>query len=103
MQSVGLHLARLMLQLERGLSPERANAVMVQLTEYKARFVWLEPPASLGAITVAQIAPLVDPAAHAAAVRAWARSALDAWQVHRPTFERWLAFAYVPLGNTHLD
>jgi hypothetical protein len=102
-QSVGLHLARLTLQLERGLAPERANAVMLQLAEYKARFHWLEPPASRGAITVAQVAPVIDPVAHAAAVRAWARSALDAWQIHRATFEPWLAFAYVPLGNTHLE
>jgi hypothetical protein len=102
-QSVSLHLARLTLQLERGLSAERANAAMVQLAEYKARFHWLEPPASLGAITVAQVALSTDPVEHAAAVRAWARSALDAWQTHRPTIERWLSFAFVPLGNTHLE
>jgi len=103
LQSVGLHLARLTLQLERGLSPERANAAMLQLAEYKARFHWLEPPTSRGTITVAQVAPVVDPAAHEAAVRAWARSALDAWQAHRPIIERWIAFAFVPLGNTHLE
>lgn len=102
-QSVGLHLARLTLQLERGLSAERANAVMLQLTEYKARFHWLEPPASLGAVTVAQVAPLADPAQHAEGVRAWSRSALDAWQAHHATVERWLHFAYVPLDNTHLE
>ena len=102
-QSVGLHLARLTLQLERGLSPERANAAMLQLAEHKARFHWLEPPASLGAITVAQVAPLLDPVQHAAAVRAWARAALDAWQAHRPTIERWLTHAYTPVGNTHLE
>jgi len=103
LQSVGLHLARLTLQLERGLSPERANAAMVQLAEYKARFHWLEPPGSLGTITVAQVSPLLEPAAHAAAVRAWARAALDAWQPHRPTIERWLTFAFIPVGNTHLE
>jgi Family of unknown function (DUF5946) len=106
MQSIGLHLARLTLQLERGLSAERANAAMVQLAEYKARFHWLEPPASLGAVTVAQVALSLDPLEHAAAVRVWARSALDAWQANgdtRVTIERWLAFAFVPLGNTHLE
>lgn len=102
-QSVGLHLARLKLQLERGLAPERANAVMVQLAEYKSRFHWLEPPASLGAITVAQVEPALDPLEHQAAVRAWASAALEAWQAHHPTIERWLRYAFVPVGNTHLE
>ena len=102
-QSVGLHLARLMLQLERGLTPERANAAMGQLAEYKARFHWLAPPVSLGSITVADVALAIDPVAHRAAVHAWARAALDAWQVHHPIIEGWLRYAFVPLGNTHLD
>ncbi len=101
-QSVGLHLVRLTLQLERGLTPERANAVMVQLTEHKARFHWLEPPASRGEITVAHVAPAVEPAQHEQAVRAWARSALDAWQSHRTAVERWLNLAYVPYRNSYL-
>jgi uncharacterized protein DUF5946 len=102
-QSVGLHLARLKLQLERGLAPERANAVMVQLAEYKARFHWLEPPTSLGAVTVAQVEPAMDPGEHELAVRAWARSALEAWRAHHATIEGWMRHAFIPVGNTHLD
>jgi len=89
-QSVTLHLLRLLLQLERGLPPERANDAMLALAEQKARFRWLEPPPSLGAVTVADVVPCTEVEAHAAAVRAWAASALAAWLPHRPTLEEWL-------------
>jgi hypothetical protein len=89
-QSVTLHLLRLHLQLERGLRPERANDAMLALSEHKATFVWLEPPASRGSVTVAEVVPCVEVEAHRAAVSAWARSALSAWSLHRGTLDRWL-------------
>ncbi|MCJ7555978.1 MAG: DUF5946 family protein [Gammaproteobacteria bacterium] len=50
-QSVGVHLLRLCRVLERGLPPDRANDAMLAAARHKAQYYWLEPPASLGAIT----------------------------------------------------
>lgn len=90
-QSVGLHLVRLLLQLERGLPAERANAAMLELGRHKTTFRWLEPPASLGAITVANVLPCASTDEHRVAVRQWAHAALSAWSAHRSTLERWFA------------
>jgi hypothetical protein len=90
-QSVGLHLLRLMLQLERALPAQRANAAMLALGRHKKSFHWLEPPASRGSLTVASVLPCEGKEEHIAAVRAWAGSALGAWAVHRPQLEQWLA------------
>ncbi len=92
-QSVGLHLLRLEMQLRRGLSPARANEAMLALGRHKSALAWLEPPASLGAVTVADVLPCTAPEDHARAVRAWAESALEAWEPHRATLEGWLALA----------
>jgi hypothetical protein len=94
--SVGLHLVRLLLQLEHGLAAAGARAAMVKLEGHKHVFSWLEPPAVPGALTVAAVAPRAEPEAHRRAVRAWARSGLDAWSMHRPTFERWAAIVAAP-------
>jgi hypothetical protein len=87
--SVNLHLIRLFMRLERGLPEERSNDVMRGLTQRKREFHWLEPPASRGTITVANVARCIEPERHKAAVREWARSALDAWRAHLPMIEKW--------------
>jgi hypothetical protein len=89
-QSVGLHLCRLILQLERGLAPQRANAAMLALGRGKQRFTWLEPPPDRGAVSVADVRAAQGAAAHADAVQRWARAALAAWSGHRPTLDAWL-------------
>ena len=88
-QSVGLHLVRLYLQLEGGLSTPRANDAMLALGQHKHELSWLEPPASIGQVTIADVVPCLGPEEHRAAVRMWAQSVLAAWSVHRPTLERW--------------
>jgi hypothetical protein len=92
-QSVGMHLVRLKLQLERGLGPREANDAMLALGRHKRQFVWLEPPDCRGVLTVAHVHPCVDPVRHEAAVRQWARSALSAWAVHDAAIERWCEMA----------
>jgi len=87
--SVNLHLIRLFMQLDGGLAEAKANDVMRALTTRKDEFEWLEPPPSRGSVTVANVAPCVEPAKHKAAVRAWARSALDAWSMYLPTIRKW--------------
>lgn len=53
--SVAVHLCRLCMIFEGGLSIERANEVMVALHKVERKFRWLEPPRSRGEVTVAEV------------------------------------------------
>ena len=88
-QSVGVHLARLYLFLERGLKAEDANDAMLRVGRKKASMVKLPRPASLGDVTVADVLAAQTDEAHAAAVTSWARSAWHAWASHHDTIRRW--------------
>jgi hypothetical protein len=92
-QSVCMHLVRLKLQLERGLGPREANDAMLALGRHKREFVWLDPPASRGDLTVIEVRACPDRRQHEASVRKWARSALSAWAVHDAAIERWCEMA----------
>jgi hypothetical protein len=92
-QSVGVHLIRLHLFLEKGLANENANDAMLAAARWKREFVWLDPPPSRGAITVADVVATQTPAAHAAALHAWAQSAWQAWAPHHATIRAWAARA----------
>jgi hypothetical protein len=89
-RSLGLHLVRLCLLLEQGLPEERANAAMVAAAGRKHIFTWLEPPASRGALTVADVVNRPTAEEHRRAVRAWAASAWQAWAAHHEAVRRWL-------------
>lgn len=89
-QSVGVHLIRLCWILERDLPPERANQAMLAAGKIKHTFSWLEPPASLGTVTVRDVVQTDGAAAHTAAVRRWAQSAWDAWAPHHAVVREWL-------------
>lgn len=89
-QSVGVHLARLCLFLERGLTPAAANAAMLRIGATKARMFKLPRPASLGALTVADVLAAPDEEAHLERVRRWAECAWQAWASHHDTVRRWV-------------
>lgn len=88
-QSVGVHLVRLCLFHERGLTAESANAAMLAAARHKADYHWLEPPASLGALTVADVERQDDVASHARAVRDWAAQMWAVWSPHHATVRGW--------------
>jgi len=87
--SVGVHLIRLCLFLEHGLAAENANDAMLNASKHKHTFLWLEPPLSLGSTTVADIVKAQTVQEHKDAVRAWAKSAWEAWSPHHETIRRW--------------
>jgi len=82
-QSVGVHLIRLCLFLEHGLTPENANDAMLEAGKYKHSFTWLVAPASLGSITAANVVKVKTVEEHKAIIRAWAQSTWDAWEMHQ--------------------
>lgn len=88
-QSVGLHLSRLMLQQENERPPEETNAVMLRFGAHKASLEWLEPPQSFS-MTVADIEPLIGGPRHADAVRDWAAKTWTDWHAHHDYIRDWV-------------
>ncbi len=89
-QSVGFHLARLCLFLEHGLTGDKANDAMLKIVEKKHLIFWLEPPASMGAITAADVYRSKALAEHKASVRKWAQTSWNAWAQHHDIVRSWL-------------
>jgi hypothetical protein len=89
-QSVGVHLLRLCLILERGFTDAAAAKAMPELARQKHSFHWLTPPASLGDKTVLHVWNARGATEHTQAVWEWARSAWQAWSPHHEQVKRWL-------------
>jgi Family of unknown function (DUF5946) len=88
-QSVGVHLIRLYLLLECDLEMNSANDVMKAASQIKQDFVWLQPPKSLGAITVADVARAKTNDELKSAATHWACTAWSAWSTHHHTVAEW--------------
>lgn len=89
-QSVGLHLARLWVQIEQGLEGEAANAAMLGFAARKATLPEL-PPRDSYPVTVADVVDAVEPEFHAGMVRLWADSVWTAWADQHDFIRRWAA------------
>ena len=82
-QSVFIHLTRLYLQLEKGLTGKHANDVMLNISKFKEQFVWLDPlPDFSGTMNIADIAEAKNIAEHKKAVERWAIDVWNAWECH---------------------
>ena len=90
-RSVGIHLSRIYLYLERGWAMERVNAAMPAISAAKDRREWLEPPSMLGTINVLAFSKMVTVAEHEALLEAWAGSVWKAWTPHHATVVQWCA------------
>jgi Family of unknown function (DUF5946) len=88
-QSVGLHLARLMLQLTRPQPPAETNAVMLNFSKHKATLKSLDPPARFS-ITVADVAPFAGTAGHGENVREWAAATWRDWSSAHDYITQWV-------------
>jgi hypothetical protein len=85
-QSVLAHLVSLGLIFERGSTARAATQAMATLiSANKGMFSWLEPPASVGSLTAADVVAADSDDELDQLVVEWARSAWDAWSPHHPT------------------
>jgi len=82
-QSVWIHLVSLCLRLEHGLADDATIRHIQRLASEKRDYPWLEPPSSLGAVTVVDVHAATTTEDHVAAVRRWCESAWDAWAGYR--------------------
>lgn len=87
-RSVALHLATIALVVEQGADPAEGPRLHKRLARGDHPG-WLEPPADMGSITVADVSRASDPDAHEAVVRAWAGSVWRAWSAHHETIRKW--------------
>ncbi len=89
-QSVGLHLARLGLQLTRAIPPKETNEVMLGLGKHKRTLDYMEPPLQFR-MTVADVAKFSGGSQHSDKVREWAASTWEDWSDHHDYIQRWTA------------
>ena len=88
-QSVAVHLIGLYWALEHGYNFRMATDAMTRALTHREAFVWLDPPASLGEITILDVQKAKDAAEHIELVNQWARSVWEAWVAHHATIRRW--------------
>ncbi|HKP54400.1 MAG TPA: DUF5946 family protein [Chloroflexia bacterium] len=90
-QSVCAHLFILCLVLEHDLDLSFATAAITRFIEkHKGHnFPWLEPPASLGPITVLDLLNATDAGDYDRKIRLWAESVWGAWEPHHATIRAW--------------
>ena len=95
-QSVAVHLVSLYLVLEGGYDFRAATKAKNGVLRHRDHFVWLDPPPSLGKMTVLDVHMAVDLAEHTELVERWARGVWDAWSPHHETVRRWAALGALP-------
>lgn len=88
-RSVGYHLTRMYLIIERGISPDETQQAMVEISATKDKYYWLTPPSDLGAITVKDVHQTQSVADHKTMVRRWAVSVWQAWREHHDIVRGW--------------
>ena len=90
-QSVAVHLIGLYHSLERGAPAAQVTRAIGRAAKFSDGFFWLEPPASLGKITVVHAADAEGLEQYQRAAREWARSAWEAWSAHHDQIRKWTA------------
>jgi hypothetical protein len=88
-QSVAGHLISLCAVLENGASNEWATKLIREAVRIKGRFKWLQPPRSMGSVTIADVWKTQSAAEHEKAAREWASSVWTAWSQHHATVRSW--------------
>ena len=88
-QSAAGHLVSLCLVLERGKSAEEATQAIGAVTRNKGGYIWLDPPSSMGAVTVRDVQGAQNAEEHLSVVRRWAESTWQAWSSHHQTVRFW--------------
>ena len=90
-QSVTVHLISLCCIIERGYNFTRATEIIRRATKrFKGDFVWLQPPSSLGEITVLDVVQAKNLPEHQKIVEQWANSVWQAWSAHHNTIYDWI-------------
>lgn len=85
---MALHLMRLCAILEKERESQAATEMLKRASKQNDRFQWLEPPSSMGRLTVLDVQQASDADEHVAPVREWAASG---WSQYRVSVRHWLS------------
>ena len=96
-QSVGLHLARLMIQLESPVPPRETNDVILHLGPRKATLRLLDRP-DFFQMTIADVWPAAGTPDHARTVRLWSERTWRDWCQHHEYIRNWVSSNRGELG-----
>lgn len=91
-QSVGLHLARLLVQLEAPRPPIETNEIMLNLGQFKSSIPEFNARSD-DRVTIADVVLHAGSSTHAEAVQNWAQSTWQDWQTQHEIIREWV--------NTH--
>jgi hypothetical protein len=91
-RSTAIHLISLYWQLEHGYDNQQAAYIKQQAAnrDAKLHYVWLEPPATPGKLTILDVHKAQSADSHIQVVSAWAKCVWETWREHHPTVHQWL-------------
>ncbi len=91
-RSCAFHLLSLQMALLHDADPAigRARSRLQRRMQIENAVPQLEPPASLGKVTIADIRGATNPADYAEGVRRWAESVWQSWDIHHDWARDWL-------------
>jgi Family of unknown function (DUF5946) len=89
-RSVGLHLVRLCLVLERNVDQTKGTKLMARLARGHHDFEWLDPPKPNGTVTVKDVASVAEPEKHVQVILQWAADVWASWAPHHDRVRQWL-------------
>ena len=87
-QSVAVHLVGLYLSVERNIEPVSVTKMIQRLLASPRTFPLLEPPPSLGEISILDVVGAPD-ARLVSQVQVWARSSWAAWSTYHERVQEW--------------
>lgn len=85
-KSIDIHLVTLMLGLEGEID---LSAIRQRMADAVAEWPHFIPPATLGPVTVLDVAAVAGSAEHAATSASWAESVWAAWSEQHDAIRRW--------------
>jgi len=88
-RSVGIHLTRLFLLLERKWPMDKVNEAMPVINGFKNQCEWLGPPDMTGTHTVLDVLNASSNEEHESRVWAWAESVWQIWAPHHDAVRSW--------------
>jgi len=89
-KSVAIHLISLHLMLDHNYEAKQVTKVMSRAAQVSQKFIWLEPPASLGELTILDVYQANTLKEHTDLVHIWAHSVWQAWGPHHQQIRNWI-------------
>lgn len=91
-QSVAVHLIGLHLMLDLNFSADRTMEIIGRAAQKPKDFHWLEPPSTMGGLTILDVYKTKNLKDHTDRVHIWAHAVWQAWQHHHEQIRAWAKF-----------